>query len=47
MLIGFCLAAATISKAQLTSERQIFENKTIIWQNVLEKKPKVPKLSVK
>jgi hypothetical protein len=36
--------SATISEAQLTSERQIFENRTIIWQNVLEKKPEVPSL---
>jgi hypothetical protein len=42
--LGSNSTAATITEAQLTSERQIFENRTIIWQNVLEKKPEVPSL---
>jgi hypothetical protein len=42
--LGTNSTAATISEAQLTRERQIFENRTILWRNVLEEKPKVPEL---
>jgi hypothetical protein len=39
--LGTNSTAATITEAQLTRERLIFENRTILWQNVLEVKPKV------